>query len=311
LWLLVAADHASLLPRATRATRHARRPRHPVPLAQRRAARATLRRAPRAPPCARFRRASSPRMNPPTPRPPRPPPHVTEMIKHSKKRASGFPHPSSEATFIGTCLLRRGAPEGMRPRGADAGTWLVLAVLGCVTEVNWRGQGGVAASVLLAQGYASKSTASLQLPPAARSAKREHGNVKPSQDRRPPPLRRKGLVRSGNTGPDRNIQRRVQRALSKMEDFDVSILERYGSSLRGMSVSELAGAEAVGDVKALTTLMQPPDAVGDTSRPVSLLRACSSIHTRWDWCSFFARVCGPDLSCATESVSVNVCGCSA
>jgi len=33
-----------------RATRHARRPRHPVPLAQRRAARATLRRVPRAPP---------------------------------------------------------------------------------------------------------------------------------------------------------------------------------------------------------------------------------------------------------------------
>ncbi len=172
-------------------------------------------------------------------------------------------------------------------RGAVAGTWLVLAVLGCMTELNWHGQGRVAAAVLGAQGYASKRTTSLQLPPAALAAEGEHGKVKPRQHRSSSSSWRKGLVRSGDTGPDRSIQRRVQRALSKMEDFDVSILEHYGSSLRGMSVSELAGAEAVGDVKALTTLMQPPDVVGDTSRPVSLLRACSSIHSQMGLVQFF------------------------
>jgi hypothetical protein len=196
-----------------------------------------------------------------------------------------------------------------------AGGWLVLAVLGCVAGGQWRGQGVDAAlpappaQPAPARRGAAPPAAALRAVPSTASpaaARREH--IKQHHKRQHHAvnsINANVLVR--HTGPDHRIRRRVQRAIADHLIFGGG----------GVSVDQLAGAETVGDVKALATLteMDPGDLdmIGVNSRPVRLLFFVCGRLSKMVHCLMlcFTRWAAPDLPSVLVSVSVNVCECSA
>ena len=161
-----------------------------------------------------------------------------------------------------------------RDKRRKAGGWLVLAVLGCVAEAQWRGQGVDAAlpapPAPARRGAAPPARTLRAQPSTALHAAARRENVKQSTKHRNKANSITANVLVRHTGPhDHRIRRRVQRAIAD------HLISRHEWGGGGVNVDQLAGAETVGDVKALATLTEIDpgdlDMIGDNSRPVRLL----------------------------------------